>query len=372
MGLQFNHSPTMTLGVELELQLLDWRTFDLCPAAPRILEKVGGESARIKPEIFQSMIEINTGICRNIAEVRRDLSGSLAQLRVACDALGVELASGGSHPFADYATRLLYPSDRYRYLIERNQWLARRLLIFGLHVHVGMRDGNHAIAMMNAIGPYLGHVLALSASSPFWFGEETGLASTRVTIFESVPTAGTPPTFSDWAAFEAFYDKMIASRSITSMKDLWWDVRPSPSFGTLEIRICDGPQTLGEILALVSLLQVLLEHFDDRYRAGESFPPPPSWLLRENKWRAARHGVDADILVDFAATARPLRSELDRLLAELLATSTRCGCAVELATIVHMLEKGCGYERQRALYKESRSLGAVASLLVNELRHDLK
>ncbi len=360
----------MTLGVELELQLLDWRTFDLCPAAPRILEKLGGESARIKPEIFQSMIEINTGICRNVAEVRRDLSGSLARLRGACDALGVELAAGGSHPFANYATRLLYPSDRYRSLIERNQWLARRLLIFGLHVHVGMRDGDHAIAMMNAIGPYLGHLLALSASSPFWFGDETGLASSRVTIFESVPTAGTPPTFTNWAAFETFYDKMISTRSIESMKDFWWDVRPNPNFGTLEIRICDGPQTLTEIIALVSLLQVLLEHCDERYRAGESFPTPPAWLLRENKWRAARHGVDADLLVDFGSTSRPFRAELARMLLELETTAKRCGCAEELATVEQVLAKGCGYERQRAVYKESRSLGAVASLLVNELRED--
>jgi glutamate---cysteine ligase / carboxylate-amine ligase len=362
----------MTLGVELELQLLDWRTFDLCPAAPRVLEKLGGESARIKPEIFQSMIEINTGICRNVAEVRGDLSSSLAKLRVACDALGVELAAGGSHPFADYAKRLLYPSQRYRHLIERNQWLARRLLIFGLHVHVGMRDGDHAIAMMNGIGPYLGHLLALSASSPFWFGEETGLASTRVTIFESVPTAGTPPVLANWAAFEAFHDKMIASRSIESMKDLWWDVRPNPNFGTLEVRICDGLQTLDEIIALVAFLQVLLEHLDERYRAGESFPPPPSWLLRENKWRAARHGVDANLLVDVGATDRPLRSEVERLLADLQPTAARCSCSEELRTIKLMLEKGCGYHRQRAVYAESRSLAAVASLLVDELRRGLE
>lgn len=360
----------MTMGVELELQLIDWRTFNLCPAAPRVFAALGGETPRVKAEIFQSMVEINTGVCTTVGDVRRDLEQAIAELRGACQAVGVELASAGSHPFANHRDRLAFPANRYTHLIERNKWIARRLAIFGLHVHVGMRSGDHCITMINAISPYLGHLLALSASSPYWEAEDTDLASARVTIFEASPTAGTPPSFEDWRAFEGFFDRMITTRSITSIKDFWWDVRPSPGFGTLEVRICDGPATISETVAIVALLRCLLAKLDEDAVNGRRFEPTPTWMMRENKWRAARYGLEADI-VDVDGHSRPLRGELARLLQELAPTSRRLGCAKELESVGRILEGGGSSARQRAEYARSQSHAAVAAALINEFQDDL-
>lgn len=368
VSVPFAPSTPFTIGVELELQLLDWRTYNLVPAAPRLLTAIGPPTARIKPEIFRSMIEINTGICRDVGAVRADLSRSLDEVRAAADSLGIEIASSGTHPFATHTGHLFYPSDRYRQLLERNAWIARRLLIFGLHIHLGMRNGDHAIATMNVLARHLGHLLALSASSPFWEGEDTGLASARITIFESVPTAGTPPSFRTWAEFVSFYDKMISSRSVGSLKDFWWDVRPSPGYGTLEIRICDCPSTLDETLAIVALAQCLAAAADEHLRHRLSPEPPPSWLLRENKWRAARHGLDAEVLVDDRARARPLREELAGLVRTLEPVAQRLGCATELAAVHGIVARGTGATRQRAVFARTSSLLAVTEALVEELR----
>lgn len=372
METSFATSEPLTLGVELELQLVDWRSYDLVPAAPRILSTLGSKTERIKPEIFRAMIEINTGICRDVADVRRDLVQSLRHLHEAAAAHGVEVVSAGTHPFGLHSERLFYPSDRYAQLLERNAWIARRLLIFGLHVHVGMRSGDHAIATMNALSRYLGHLLALSASSPFWAGEDTGLASSRITIFEAIPTAGTPPSFDSWADLEAFASKMVASGSVGSMKDFWWDIRPSPGFGTLEVRICDSPATLDEILSIVALVQCLAAAADDRIEAGERQAAPPAWLLRENKWRAARHGLDAAVLVDDEARSVRLRDHIPELVRSLDAVARRHRCERELAQLVNMLERGTASERQRAVRGRTHSLPAVVEMLAEGLRDSVR
>jgi YbdK family carboxylate-amine ligase len=333
-----------------------------------VLRALGGATERIKPEIFRSMIEVDTGICRSVGEVRADLERSFAALHAAGEKVGVEIASSGTHPFADHTERLLYPSKRYRELLERNAWIARRLLIFGLHVHVGMRDGDHAVQTMGVLCRYLGHLLALSASSPFWRGEDTGLASARITIFESIPTAGTPPTFQTWAEFEGYYDMMIASKSIGSMKDFWWDVRPSPGFGTLEVRICDCPPTLDETLAIVALVQCLAVMADAEIARGSVGKPPPAWFMRENKWRAARHGVDAAMLVDDEGHTRPLRDHLRELVATLRPIAAQLGCSAELERIPGILARGTGADRQRRVFTQTGSLPAVAATLVEEFR----
>ncbi|MGH2568070.1 MAG: carboxylate-amine ligase [Bacteroidota bacterium] len=313
MALLFNGSPDMTLGVEIELQIIDAKTKDLAAGSPKIFEKLGGEQQHIKPELIQAMIEINTGICENLTEVKRDLEMQLHTLRGVCNELEYTLASSGSHPFARYADRILYPAERYRFLIDRNRWTARRLMIFGLHIHVGMRDAYHAMAMNNAMLHYLPHLLGLSASSPFWQAKDTGLASSRVTIFEALPTAGHPCTFSSWQEFESFFDSMIASKSISSIKDIWWDIRPHPDYGTVEIRVCDGLATMEETLSLVALVQSLYHWFDEEYKEGRQFAPLPYWILRENKWKASRYGLEAEIIVDEKGTTKLLRREIELL-----------------------------------------------------------
>jgi carboxylate-amine ligase len=356
----------LSLGVELELQIIDAKTKDLAPGSPAIFERLGGEQKHIKPELVQAMIEINTGICETVREVQRDLEIQITSLKQICQELGYTLASAGSHPFARYADRILYPAERYRTLIDRNQWLARRLMIFGLHIHTGMRDAEHAMAMNNAMLHYLPHLLALSASSPFWQGKDTGLASSRITIFEALPTAGHPCIFQHWGDFEAFYDSMIASRSIGSIKDIWWDIRPHPDYGTVEIRVCDTPATLEETVSLVALTQCLYHWFDQQYKEGKTIAPPPYWILRENKWKAARYGLEAEIILNERGRTNLLRSEIEWLLKLLEPLSDSLGCGPEFRRIHTMLERGCSYERQRAVYAKEGTFLAVAESLIEE------
>jgi carboxylate-amine ligase len=370
----FTRSPGRTLGVEVELQILDWKSHDFCSGARRLLHHIGKSSklehACIKPELFQSMIEINTDVCNSVAEVRRDLFNAFAQIRIAGEALGLEFASAGTHAFASHEGRVVYPAERFRYVLERNRHLARRLSIFGLHVHFGMPDGDTAIAMMNAVLPVAPFFLALSGSSPFWRGEDTGLVSTRTTVFESMPTAGTPPTFGNWADFERHAEVLTASRSIDSLKDLWWDVRPSPVYGTLEVRICDALPTLSETVALVALMQAYVARCEDMRRGGHEFAPPPTWLIRENKWRATRWGIDAEIVVDERGTVRKLRAELERMLVECEPYARRLDCLAELRRIAAMADGGCSYRRQREVYRHTRSCAAVMQTLAHEFVSD--
>jgi carboxylate-amine ligase len=358
----------MTLGVEVELQILDSKTKDLTPVSPKIFEKLGGELQHIKPELMRAMIEINTGVCKSIKEVKRDLEDQITRLEAIGGELGVEFASSGSHPFARYSDRIPYPAERYRYLIDRNRWMARRLMIFGLHVHVGMFDAHHAMAMNNAVMYYLPHLLALSASSPFWQGKETGLASSRVTIFEALPTGGHPCTFQTWEDFVFFYDSMIASKSISSIKDIWWDIRPHPEYGTVEIRVCDGLQTLRETVALVALVQCLYTWLNERYRSGEKFTPPPYWILRENKWKASRYGLDAEVILDASGKTNLLKNEIESVVDRLMSTAESLGCQEELSDVKRMLHHGLGYERQQRVFEKEGTFLAVTESILQDFK----
>lgn len=368
--LEFKSAGVLTLGVELEVQLVDWRTKDLCPAAPRLLAAAREAGERVAPEIFQSMLELRTGVCHDLADVTGDLHVARAiALRAArhCD---VEIVAAGTHPFARPHERIAYPSPRYQELIDRNQWIARRLAIFGLHVHVGMRDGDHAVAVMNGLMPHLAMLLALSSSSPFMEGHDTGLSSARATVFESQPTAGTPPTFRDWRDFVAFYDRLVLSRAVTSPKDLWWDVRPSPRHGTVEVRVCDVPSSIEDTLALVALVQCLAADVTARIDAGEAPPQPAPWRMRENKWRAARWGLDADLVVDDDGRTRPLRDEAIALVESLAPTARALGCPAELALVGGLIDGGTSSERQRRLFARSRSVLSVVESLVEAWQTD--
>jgi carboxylate-amine ligase len=359
----FASSPRVTLGVEVELQILDWKTHALCSGARRLLRHLSKnptlDDTRVKPEIFQSMIEVNTGICDTTSQVRLDLARVLAQLRSAGDALGLEVASAGTHAFSRYEDCVVFPSERFRYLLERNRFLAQRLVIFGLHVHLGMPDGDAAIAMMNAVLPKAPCLLALSASSPYWREVDTGLASSR-----------TPPTLATWSEFERHVHVLRASRSIESLKDLWWDVRPSPGYGTLEIRICDALPTVSETVAVVALIQAYVARCLDAYRGGQRFTPSPTWMLRENKWRAARWGLEAELVVSERGTTSPLRAEIERMLVDCEAYAKTLGCESDLRRVAQMLDYGPSYHRQRDVFRATHSHAAVMQTLAQELASD--
>lgn len=370
----FAPSERFTLGVELELQIVDPDTCDLTGRSPEILARWQGDPQRISPEIFQSMIEVNTRPCRDVHEVRQDLLGSLNELSRIGDELGVHFAMNGTHPFAHFTERTLYPSDRYQTLIDRNQIISRRLVIFGVHVHVGMTSGDHCFEMNNQLLNYLPHLLCLSASSPYWEGLDSGLSSSRVTIFESIPTGGHPCLVTDWREFQELVATLTQAKAISSVKDIWWDIRPSPGFGTLEIRILDGMATLGEVLSLTAFIQVLCHAIERGVLPRRDLPP--DWLVRENKWRAARYGVHADLIQSPRGDSRPFRDEMNELLTRLEPLFTEFGYQNEKAGILKILGGESGAERQRRQFEksvdEANRFKDLVKFLTREFRDSLK
>jgi carboxylate-amine ligase len=247
--------------------------------------------------------------------------------------------------------------------------VARQLQIFGVHVHVGVRSPDKAMPIVNALLSYLPHFLALSASSPYWIGCDTGLASYRSKVFEALPTAGLPYQLSGWNDFERYMEVLISTRAIESIREVWWDIRPHPGFGTVELRICDGLPTLDEIAAVAAISQCLVEQFDQQLDRGYSLPQPRAWVVRENKWRAARYGLDAEIVVDAKGTVQPVRKAILDLVEDLTPVARRLGCVDELASVPRILDFGASYQRQRSVAAEHNGdLLPVVDSLLAEMR----
>ncbi|WP_369130444.1 glutamate--cysteine ligase [Modestobacter roseus] len=376
MQIPFHSSERASLGVEWELQLVDRETGELTSGATEILAEITpeglAEHPKAKHELLQSTVEVITGICTTVAEAKADLAGTLAEVVAAADRRGLDLMCAGSHPYTRWDTQEISPKERYAELVERMQWPARRLQIFGVHVHVGVRSPDKAMPIVNALLQYVPHFLALSASSPFWSGCDTGLASVRTKVFEGMPTAGLPYQLTDWAGFEEYMGTLVAAGAIESVREVWWDVRPHPDFGTVELRICDGLPTLDEIGAVAALAQCLVEQLDTQLDRGYTLPTPAGWIVRENKWRAVRYGLDAQIVVDEQGTVAPVREALAELVEELLPTARKLDCEAELLDVRRVLAVGGSYQRQRAVAAaHDGDLHPVVDSLVAELRDGL-
>lgn len=369
MRIAFRGSPRPTVGVELELQLLDPETMNLVAGAPAILERIADKS-HVKAELIESTIELNTDVCADVAAVRRDLSGRIEQLLAVAGELGYRVACAGTHPFSRWAEQRITDSERYRRLVDQCQWPARRLMIFGVHVHVGIESGEKAIAVSNGLTTYLPHLLALSASSPFFNDADTGLASCRSKIFESLPTAGLPYRLLNWAEFQRLMITLVSAKAIESVREIWWDVRPHPGFGTIEVRICDGLPTLDEVLAVTALIQALVVWLGDHYDEGMYLPLHRHWIVRENKWRAARWATEAEIIVDEDGNLERLDESLARLVEKVAPTAKRLGGETELQGVAAMLGADLSYRRQRSIYRETRDYTAVTKALVREFREN--
>lgn len=369
--MEFTKNKDMGIGVELELQMIDPETYNLKPIAPEILADIQRhhETPRIKSELFKSMIEIDTPILQSASQVGTSLRQPLSQVIATARKFDTKVMMCGTHPFAHYSERQLSGGSRYYKMVDRNQLITRRLQIFGLHVHLGMRDGDHAIAMNNALCHYLPLILAISANSPFWEGDDTGLASSRITLFEAMPTGGHPYSLSSWSEFEELIQKLTVSRSITSLKDLWWDIRPSPDYGTLEVRIADCPTTIVETEALVALIHTLAQFIDKDLRNGKKFAFPPEWILRENKWRASRHGISADLIVDSEGKCAPTKEIWINLHQALAPTIANLGYENQFLFLNRMIGMGPGYIRQRKAF-EKGSLEDVICHIIQETEND--
>ncbi|MCW2595770.1 MAG: glutamate---cysteine ligase / carboxylate-amine ligase [Pseudonocardiales bacterium] len=375
--IDFSPSQRTSLGVEWELELVDLDTRELSGASDAILAAISaegdGEHPKAKHELLQSCIEVITGICQTVAEARDDLAGTVAEVRAAADERNVGLMCSGTHPITDWATQRITDNERYHQLIERNQWMARQLQIFGVHVHCGVRAPEKAIPIVNALLAYLPHFLSLSASSPYWIGSDTGLASYRSKIFEALPTAGLPYQLSGWDEFEKYMDALVSSNAIDSIREVWWDIRPHPNFGTVELRICDGLPSLDEIACVAALAQCLVDRFDRQLDHGYTLPEPRPWLVRENKWRAARYGLDAEIVVDNSGRVQPVKSAITDLVEDLLPVARRLDCVDELELIPKLIERGASYQRQRATAAvHEGKLEPVVDALLTEMREGLK
>ena len=371
MKIDFNSSPRSSLGVEWELMLVDRETRGLTSGATEILAELSptGEHPTAKHELLQSTIEIITGVCGTVSEATADLGRTLEQVTPLAEARGLGLMCAGTHPITNWRTQQISDNPRYAKLINDMQWLARRMQIFGVHVHVGVRSPDKAIAMVNALQQYIPHFLALSASSPYWAGTETGLASARSKVFEGLPTAGLPQQVEGWAGFERYMETLIKTHTIASIKEVWWDIRPHPVYGTVELRICDGLPTMAEVGMVAALSQCLVEMMDREIDKGYTLPTPKRWVTQENKWRAARYGLDARIIVSEDST-QPITDALAELVQDLRATAERLGCVEELLRVQEVLDGGASYQRQRAVAAASGGdLTAVVDSLLAEFVH---
>ncbi|MEZ5381680.1 MAG: glutamate--cysteine ligase [Microthrixaceae bacterium] len=374
MTIEFRASPTSSLGVEVELSLVDGNSRELTAAATDLLAEVTPEGCdehpALKHELFESTVESITGICDTVDDARRDLEAGIAELRAAAEARDVGLLCSGTHPFSSYRSLEVSPSERYHKLLDDMQWPVRRLAIYGIHYHVGVRSAEKCVATVNSLTTYLPVFLALSASSPYWAGHDTGLASARTKIFEGLPTAGLPPRLTSWGDFEEFLDALIRAEAIMSVREVWWDIRPHPDFGTVELRMCDGMPTMTEITGVAALAQSLVAWMDGELDAGATLPGVREWVVRQNKWLAARYGLDAQLIVDDHGRRQPARDIVVELTETLAPTAKRLGCADELASLRDLLAAGNSAERQRRIVADGGTLVDVAASLEAELRND--
>lgn len=366
MSIRFTPSHSLSLGVELELQLIDPTTLDLSPRSIDLLNEIG-DNPYIVPEVMQSMLEIKTDICQTTQEAETQLYAHLQLIKKASDKIGVSFACAGTHPTAKHWERKIYPLPRYQELIDRNQFISRRLVIFGMHVHIGLKSGQECIDLMNEFLYELPILLALSASSPFWEGIDTGLASSRVTIFEAIPTGGHPCQMKSWEDFENLIHVLKKAKSIKSYKDIWWDLRPSPDFGTLEIRICDGMPTLKENMANVALIHCLANYYLDQHKLGIKREILPDWIIRENKWRASRHGIEADLITSTIGDSSSLKTLTLELVEKLKHYFIKFGYAEYETMILNTLKGFTSYQRQKDAFEISNDLKDVTKLLINEM-----
>ncbi|MCM3556522.1 glutamate--cysteine ligase [Janibacter melonis] len=372
--IDFRPSAGPTLGVEWELALVDGDTLDLVPRADDVVAGVAEAlddehvSARVHRELLSNTVEIVTGICDDVPQVSADLDSSLRALRQVTDPLGLELMCAGTHPFAQWQSQQVSEGERYATLIDRTRWWGRQMVIYGVHVHVGITDAAKVLPILNGMLTYAPHLQALSASSPFWAGEETGYASNRAQMFQQLPTAGLPFQFDTWPEYERYVDDLMVTGVIDELKEIRWDIRPAPHLGTLEIRVCDGIPTLRELAAITALVQCLVVWLDDRLTDGGTLRTLPPWHVQENKWRTARYGMDSIIICDDRNRERLVTEDLADLLERLAPVARRLGCETELADVEQITRTGASYQRQLRVAQEEGTLVGVARSLVDELR----
>ena len=360
--------PTFTIGIEEEYQTIDPVTRDLRSHIQAELLEKGKKvlQERVKAEMHQSVVEVGTGICNNIKEAKAEVKDLRRNIIRLAHENGLRVASVATHPFSDWRTQEIHPDERYKNIVEDMQLVARANLIFGLHVHIGIEDRETSIHMMNHARYFLPHILALSTNSPFWLGMNTGLKSYRCKVFDKFPRTNIPDYFPSWGEYENFIKLLIKTNCIDNAKKIWWDIRPHPFFNTIEFRVCDIPMRADETIAIAALIQATVAKLYKLYSANQGFRLYRRALIMENKWRAARYGLDGK-LIDFGkqteVSARDLVREyldfVDDVVDELDSRE-------ELKYIHKILDGGSGADRQLRVFQETGDLKKVVDYIVEE------
>jgi glutamate---cysteine ligase / carboxylate-amine ligase len=365
--------PSFNIGIEEEYQSIDPETRDLrSHIQSEILEKGKTLLAeRVKPEMHQSVIEIGTGVCENIKVAKAEIRSIRHSIFQLARQNGLRLAAGGSHPFGHWSKQEIYPDDRYRTIVEDMKMVARANLIFGLHVHIGVEDRETAIQLMNGARYFLPHILALSTNSPFWEGIDTGFKSYRCKVFERFPRTNIPDLYGSWSEFENYVNLLIRTNCIDNAKKIWWDIRPHPYFPTLEFRVCDVPMRVEETVAIAALCQAVIAKLFRLHQKNQSFRHYSRALIMENKWRAARYGLDGK-LIDFGKqTEVPVRVLVREILEFVDDVVDELDSREELSYIDQILVEGSGADRQLRIFAETGDLKKVVDYMIEQTEEGL-
>lgn len=357
----------LTIGIEEEYQIIDAETRELTSFISEILDE-GAMLFRdqVKPEFMQSQVETGSQVCRNIKEARQEIRRLRGMVIDVAERHNRKIVAAGTHPFSRWEDQLITDKDRYKGLVDDMQVIAKRLLIFGMHVHVGIPDPDMRIDIMNQMTYFMPHIFALSTSSPFWLGQRTGLKSYRNVIFEDLPRTGLPEYFNSYAEYERFTNLLIRTKCITEPTKIWWDIRPHPKFPTLEFRMCDCTTKIEEVLAIAALIQAMVAKLIKLRRNNQTWRIYRRGLIAENKWRAVKEGIEGKF-VDFGKEEEvPLRFLIEEILDIIDDVVDPLGSRQEIEYIRTILEEGSSADRQLRKYKETQDLKAVVDMLADE------
>ena len=311
-NIEFKKSKDFTVGVELEMQIIDPNNRDLVQKCSAILTELGNKK-NIKHEFYESCIELNSDVCDSISDLEKNLLEHVRMLHEAAKKLGLKITMAGTHPTANWSKQLVSPNKRYLDLANRIQMPIQRMLTFGIHVHVGLSSGAEAVAVNNSLMNYLPHLLALSCSSPYWVKRDSGMESYRVKIIETLPTTGLPYKLESWDEYCELFHILKKAGTIESFREIWWDTRPHPDFGTVEVRICDATSRFEDVISIAALIQSLIAHLAFKFRANEKTETFPTFVTRQNKWRAARYGLDGSFIINKNGDTAPIKEEIEKL-----------------------------------------------------------
>jgi carboxylate-amine ligase len=358
-----------TIGVEEEFQIIDPATCELRSHVMQLVNEVSPSiQDQVKHEMHQSIVETGTKICENVGELRIEMHRTRGELIAAAERAGLQVAAAGTHPFSSWIDQVISPGERYENIVEELQQLARSLLIFGMHIHVAMPDRQTTIDMMNMVRYFLPHLLSLSTSSPFWMGRNTGLKSFRTTVFRRFPRTGVPELFQSWSEYENFVNLLVQLNCIDNPKKIWWDVRPHPVFGTLEFRMCDVTTKVEEACAIAALTQAIVVKLHRLYTSNQSWRIYRRALIEENKWRAARYGIEGK-LVDFGKELEvPTKILIPELLELVDDVVDDLGSRSAVNYVHTILNEGTSAERQLRVFEQTGDLRAVVQHVVAETR----